>query len=75
MYIMSWCICNLCKYEQKNITGESAPRWGAPMARLVCVCLRSLPIHQETLYTDHVLILSRPKPGGGVYIWCDQRRM
>ena len=33
-----------------------------------------LHIHQEMAYTSHFLILSRPKPGGGVYIWCPHLR-
>ena len=32
----------------------------------------SLHVHQEMAYTSHFLNFSRPKPGGGVYIyiWC-----
>ena len=29
-------------------------------------------IHEEVVYTSHFLIFSKPKPGGGVYIWCPQ---
>ena len=45
--------------------------WGAPKARLVCFAanLSSWHIHQEMVYTRHSLILSRPKLGGGDYIY------
>ena len=29
----------------------------------------SLHIHQDMVYANHFLIFSRPKPGGGAYIW------
>ena len=29
----------------------------------------SLHIHNQIVHTSHFPILSRPKPGGGVYLW------
>ena len=52
--------------------GRTAHPWGG-RRRALCVCfaayLNSLHIHQEMVYTSPFLIFSRPKPGGGVYIY------
>jgi len=47
--------------------GAARPRGGVYRG---CCILGSLHVHEEIVYTSHFLIFSRPKPGGGVYIWC-----
>jgi len=75
VYIISWYTCKLPKYIAVCIYTTT----GALHAHVVvyvdiAVYLGSLHVYQEMVYTRHFLIFSRPKPGGGVYIWCPHRR-
>ena len=67
---MSWLLCKLPQNTAVCIyTTTGALR--APVVVYIesVVFGVSLHIHQEMVYTSHYLIFSRPKPGGGVYIY------
>jgi len=67
MYTISWCICKLPKYTPVCVYHHGAVHVVVYID--IVVYLGSLHIHQEMAYTTHFLILSRPKPGGGVYMY------
>jgi len=46
--------------------GGARPRGGV---NTNCCILSILHIQHQTVHTNHIPIFSRPKPGGGVYLW------
>ena len=65
VYTISRCICELTQNTTVCIYTTTGVR-SAPMVVYMetAVFLDSLHIHQEMVYTGHVLILFRPKVGG-----------
>ena len=70
VYTISGCICKLLQNTTLSIyTTPGPPSAPGVVYILTAVFYSSSDIHQEIVYTSHVPIFSKPKPGGGVYIW------